>query len=61
MLLSNIFLTDTIYLQSKYASSGTPVVVTNATDDWPAREEFDLEFFHILYQVRQKIEKILIL
>ena len=30
-------------------------MVTNATDDWPAREEFDLEFFHILYQVRQKI------
>ena len=37
--------------RSRYASSGVPIVVSNSTDHWPARNDFDLDFFRILYRV----------
>ncbi len=34
----------------KYAHRGQPLVVVNATADWPAMETFGFEFFRDLYE-----------
>ena len=44
--LSNLSIEDFVY---KYAYSGKPIMVSDATDQWPARKQFTYQFFKKLY------------